>query len=62
VLNGVSMEREGDFMHRPFNLCVFAASKDRWDIVQLALSNGCSCSQEVQLELLGRQAAVHLAR
>jgi hypothetical protein len=34
-----------------FNLCEFAANKDRWDIVQLALSNGCRCSENIQLEL-----------
>jgi len=59
VLNGVSMDRDddednGDEYYSSFNLCEYAASQDRWDIVQLAVNNGCSCTEEIQLELLSR--------
>ena len=41
-----------------FNLCEFAAEQDRWDIVQLALSNGCRCSEDIQLELLNHHSSI----
>ena len=37
-----------------FNLCDFAASKDRWDIVQFAMDNGCRCSDDIRDGLLSR--------
>jgi hypothetical protein len=43
-----------------FNLCDFAAKEDRWDIVQLALNNGCSCSEDIQVELLSKQSSLLL--
>ena len=56
LLNGVSMDSadDDDDGDSSFNLCEYAASKDRWDIVQLAVNNGCSCTEEIQLELLSR--------
>jgi hypothetical protein len=59
------MERENDDDYDEddedeyqFNLCEFAASKDRWDIVQLALNHGCRCSEDIQLELLNQQSSI----
>ena len=46
IRNGVPMER------LDFNLCDYAASFNRWDMVQLALNHGCSCSEDIHLRLL----------
>ena len=48
------MEGENDDDYDYFNLFEFAASKDCWDIVQLAIDAGCSCSDDVRLQLLDR--------
>jgi hypothetical protein len=38
-----------------FNLCEFAAEHDRWDIVKLAVDNGCSCPSNIQQALMNHR-------
>ena len=45
IVSGCSMESNGG----AFNLCEDAADKGYWDIMPLAWSHGCSCSDEVKL-------------
>jgi hypothetical protein len=53
VKNGVQMERDNDDDDDDdegshFNLCEFASEADRWDIVQLAIDFGCTCSDDTR--------------
>jgi hypothetical protein len=41
-----------------FNLCECAAQANRWDIVQLAIDFGCTCSDGTQLRLLRQLSGV----